>query len=88
VVVEFYNTSFHSSLRRSPFEALYGRQSLVLGIQPPGAAHGKMDECLLECTNMDHLIQDHLICAQAQMKKQVDKHRSEREFSVGTMVYL
>jgi hypothetical protein len=37
---------------------------------------------------MNHLICDHLLRAQDRMKKQADKHRYEREFKVGPMVYL
>jgi hypothetical protein len=37
---------------------------------------------------MTELIWQHLVHAQDRMKKQADKHRTEREFAVGTMVYL
>ena len=34
------------------------------------------------------LVKQHLLRAQARMKKQVDKGRSERNFAVGDMVFL
>jgi hypothetical protein len=34
------------------------------------------------------VIKDNLLKAQARIKQQADRHRSEREFSVGDMVYL
>lgn len=37
---------------------------------------------------MQSLIRDHLLRAQARMKFQADKHRSERSFAVGDWVYL
>jgi hypothetical protein len=37
---------------------------------------------------MNHLIRQHLLRAQVRMKKMADKNRPEREFSVGTLVYL
>jgi ribosomal protein L21E len=37
---------------------------------------------------MNQLIRQHLIRAQDRMKKQADKKRSEREFEMGTMVYI
>jgi hypothetical protein len=84
----WYNTCFHSSLGRTPFEALYGRQPRTLGIEPPVAAEGKLDSWLTERSNMHHLIQEHLNRAVSHMKIQADKKRSEREFSMGSMVYL
>jgi hypothetical protein len=84
----WYNTCFHSSLGRAPFEALYGRQPRTLGIDPPAVAEGKLDSWLTERCNMHHLIQVHLHRAVSRMKNQADKKRFEREFSVGSMVYL
>lgn len=37
---------------------------------------------------MDTLLQQHLLRAKQRMKKQADKFRSERHFSVGDLVYL
>jgi hypothetical protein len=37
---------------------------------------------------MTHLIREHLNMAVVQMKRQADKHHSEREFTVGSLVYL
>jgi hypothetical protein len=37
---------------------------------------------------MQQLIQQHLLRAQQRMKRQADKHRSDREFAVGEWVYL
>jgi len=37
---------------------------------------------------MTRLLQQHLLRAQQRMKRQADKSRSERQFSVGDLVYL
>jgi hypothetical protein len=84
----WYNTSLHSSLGHSPFEALYGRQPRLLGVEPPAIASGDLDRWLIERAAMNQLIRQHLIHAQVCMKKQADKNRSEHEFRVGTLVYL
>jgi hypothetical protein len=84
----WYNTSFHSALGRSPFQALCGRRPRLLGIDPPPAADGKLADWLQERAVMTELIRQHLLRAQDRMKKQADKNRTEHEFAVGTMVYL
>jgi hypothetical protein len=84
----WYNTSFHSALGRSPFEAMFGRQPRLLGIDPTPAAHGHLEDWLTERATINQLIHQHLIRAQTRMKHQADKNRLEREFSVGGMVYM
>jgi hypothetical protein len=49
---------------------------------------GKLEEWLVHRSNMHYLIQEHLLQAQDRMKKQADKHRFEREFAMGSMVYM
>jgi hypothetical protein len=85
----WYNTSFHSSLGRSPFEVLYGRTPRQLGLTL-GDASASMDlqTWLNQRELMVKLIQQHLARAQQRMKSQADKGRTEREFNVGDMVYL
>jgi hypothetical protein len=83
-----YNSSVHSSLGRSLFEALYGRHPRVLGLEPLAAAEGQLETWLPERATMTRLIRQHLSHAQHRIKKQADKHRTERELAVGTMVYL
>jgi hypothetical protein len=73
---------------RSPFEALYGIQPQLLGLQPPTAADGKLEEWLAKRAGMNQLIRQHLVRVHERMKKQDDKKRSERQFNVGTMVYM
>jgi hypothetical protein len=72
----WYNTTFHSSVGRSPFEAMYGTHPRILGLVPPAAAESNLDTWLTERANMTQLIQHHLSRAQHRIKKQADKHRS------------
>ena len=37
---------------------------------------------------MQALVKQHLLCAQARMKRQADEGRAERTFQVGDMVFL
>jgi hypothetical protein len=84
----WYNSCFHSALGRSPFEALYGRQPRILGVEPNPAAGGKLDDWLSEKAIAETLIKQYLSRAVDRMKKQADKRWSEREFEVGGWVYM
>lgn len=85
----WYNTSWHSTLNRSPFQVLYGRSPRSLGIDPADAcAVTELDDWLQERALMQNVLKQHLSRAQERMKRQADKHRSERQFNVGDMVYL
>lgn len=85
----WYNSSWHSALDRSPFEALYGYAPRHFGVD-------SLDACpSLELTDwLEHkqviqsLIKQHLHRAQRLMKTQADKNRSERIFHPGDWVYL
>lgn len=85
----WYNSSFHSSLGRSPFEVLYGFPPRYFGIVPPEATSvTDLNTWLDERAVMHSLIQQHLSRAQNRMKRQADKHRSERQFQVDDWVFL
>lgn len=84
----WYNTSLHSSLGCSPFQALYGRQPRTLGLTINDAAPASLSAWLQERSVMQELIHQHLLRAQSRMKRHADKHRSERTFQEGDWVYL
>lgn len=85
----WYNSSYHTSLKMSPFQALYG-------FPPPQVA----EDILPDCPDLNvqeqarnrqvalQVIKDNLAKAQARIKHQADKNRSERQIEVGDMVYL
>jgi hypothetical protein len=82
-VAEFwYNTSFHPALSISPFEALFGCQPRLLGLDPTPTAKSLLDDWLTERAAMNQLIHQHLVLAQSRMKHQADKRRSE-SFQLG-----
>jgi hypothetical protein len=86
----WYNSSEHSAIGRSPFEALYGYSPRLLAV-PPIVETTPASELLGWSSDrswMDELIQSHLYRAKHRMKKQADLHRSERSFAVGDSVYL
>ncbi|XP_072088142.1 uncharacterized protein [Arachis hypogaea] len=84
----WYNTSYHGSIRMTPFRALYGRE-------PPALLRGGMESSveevrvLLEERNqMLDEIQFQLNRAQNRMRQSADKKRRDVSFEVGDFVYL
>jgi transposase InsO family protein len=85
----WYNTSFHSALGRSPFEVLYGFPPRHLGLDISAAAPvPELHQWLSDRDLMQRLVQQHLHRAQHRMKRQADKHRTERSFHIGDWVFL
>ena len=84
-LVEFcFNTSYHSSTKMSPFEALYGfSPPKVLDYVPSLARVAVVDTVLHDRFVLLDLLKQNLVAAQAQMKAQVDLHWSARFFQVG-----
>jgi hypothetical protein len=85
----WFNTNYHTSTKLSPFEALYGYLpprliEFVLGLTRVAA----VEDLLEHRQQVVGLLEHNLVAAQARMKQQADKHRSEREFEVGDWVFL
>lgn len=85
----WYNTTFHSAIETTPFEALYGYPPPVHipYFKGESAVHD-VDTSLVTRDAMMEVLKHHLGRAQRRMKSQHDKHRSERKFSVDDWVYL
>jgi len=85
----WYNTSYHSSLDKTPFEILYGQQPRHLGIDVVEACSvPDLQDWLSQRKLMVQLLQQQLVRVQQRQKHQADKHRSERNFDVGDWVFL
>ncbi|XP_057790876.1 uncharacterized protein LOC131007985 [Salvia miltiorrhiza] len=85
----WYNTNYHTGIKMSPFEALYG--------QPPSHPSLLLHYPILdeEAKQFIHTrqqllqtLKENLQQAQARMKMYANKGRVEREFTVGDWVYL
>lgn len=85
----WYNTTFHSSIQTTPYEALYGQPSLLhLPYMEGDSAIEEVDKSLLTREFKYQLLQYHLQRAQQRMNGQANKHRNDRQFKEGDWVYL
>eukprot|EP00253_Pinus_taeda_P024523 PITA_24523 len=80
----WYNTSFHTTTKMTPFMALYG-------YQPPSITSYLRENSKVQAVehHIEHqqqvlqLLKDNLVLARNRMKQQVDQHHSEISFDVG-----
>lgn len=85
----WYNTTWHPSIRMTPFEAVYGiPPSWLLSYIPGTTKVNVVDELLWSKEQILTLLQHNMQQAQQRMKKYVDLKRSERTLEVGQLVYL
>lgn len=85
----WYNTTYHSSIGITPFQAVYGR------LPPPLICYGDMetpnstlDQQLKERDIALGALKEHLWVAQEKMKKFVDMRRRDVEFEIDDMIFL
>ena len=89
-VAEFwYNTAYHTALGKSPFQVLYGYSPRQLGISNPNLSTiPDLEQWMRDRDLLTKIIQQQLQRAQQRMKALADKHRIERSFEVGDLVYM
>jgi hypothetical protein len=84
-----YNTTHHMSIGMSPFKALYNYDPLTFVEIVFGDSRAPIaKEWIQESQDILKELKDHLQKAQNQQKLYVDRHRVERTFEVGDLVYL
>lgn len=80
----WYNTSYHSTLKSTPFEVMYGHKPRFFGItNMADLAVTDLATWTQECAMMVALLWQHLNLAHQWMKDKANRHRSERAFAVG-----
>lgn len=85
----WYNTSFHSAIKTTPYEVLYGQPPPIhLPYLPGESKVDSVDRTLQAREEIINTLKQNLVRAQNRMKQVADKHRSERSFIVGDWVYL
>lgn len=84
----WYNTSYHTSIKMSPYQALYGISPQLPTLPPITPSVAAVEELLRERAKMNATLQERLTVAQNRMKQQAYAKRSERKFNTGDWVYL
>uniref|UniRef100_A0A0A8ZED4 Integrase catalytic domain-containing protein n=1 Tax=Arundo donax TaxID=35708 RepID=A0A0A8ZED4_ARUDO len=85
----WYNTTFHTSLRCSPFKALYGHDPNFGALSDITTATPQLvTDLVAEREAQSLALKEQLAKAQNRMKVQADRHRTNREFHVGDQVLL
>lgn len=85
----WYNCSYHTSIKTTPFEALYGYHPPQIGeISIPCNVTPDAQVTLKDQEEIMKTLQYNLSHAQNKMKKFADMNRTERVFEEGQMVYL
>ena len=85
----WFNTTYHGSTRMTPFEAVYGRQPLKLGLVVQGEVRVEVvQQDLIERDEALRQLKSHLLRAHDRMRAQANKHRKERYFVVGDFIFL
>jgi hypothetical protein len=84
-----YNTSFHTALRATPFEVVYGRPPPPILPYTAGSAKTEAADALLRSRDeMLAEVRQRLLQAQQLSKKYYDAAHRDVEFSVGDWVWL
>jgi hypothetical protein len=84
-----YNTSFHTALRATPFEVVYGRQPPPLLPYRLGTAKTELvDSMLTSREEVLDQVRQRLLQAQQVAKKYYDAAHRDEEFQVGDWVWL
>lgn len=85
----WYNSLYHTSIKKSPFEALYEYPPPQVGeISVPCDASPEARITLHDKDHMLKTLQYNLTQAQSKMKKFADLKRTERTLDEGDMVFL
>jgi len=85
----WYNTSYHSAIKMTPFQAVYGREvPRLLRYKDVPSTNAKVEKMTVDRDELLKELRVNLEVAQKRMEAQANKHRREVEYVVGEMVYL
>ncbi|WVZ63184.1 hypothetical protein U9M48_012838 [Paspalum notatum var. saurae] len=84
-----YNTAYHTALRATPFQVVYGREPPALGTYRDGSARTQtVDDMLHDRDLFLSEVRDRLLQAQVYSKRQYDSSHRALEFQVDDWIWL
>jgi hypothetical protein len=84
-----YNTTFHMSIGMAPFRTLYGYDApTLMDIVFGDSRDPKAKDWIVESQEILKVLKENLHMAQNRQKVNADRHRVERSFEVGDLVFL
>lgn len=85
----WYNTSHHSAIGMTPFEALYGRKPPTLVPYTTGKSNiNTLDDLLSNKSHILRILKENLTKAKNRMIQHANLHRKDKEFAVDQWVFL
>nr|GEX23422.1 hypothetical protein [Tanacetum cinerariifolium] len=84
-----YNTTYHSSIKMTPYQALYGKVPMAVVLYPSGTLKvAAVDDALCERDALLRQLRDNLLAAKNQMEVKANRKRRELGFSIGNKVLI
>jgi hypothetical protein len=84
-----YNTTHHMSIGMTPFQALYSYEAMNFFDVVFGDSRAlKAKDWIQDSQDILRALKENMRMAQNQQKMYVDRHRTERSFEVGDLVFL
>ena len=84
-----YNNSYQSSLKKAPFEVLYGRRCRTpLNWSETGERQFFGPDMIQEAEEQVRIIHENLKTAQSRQKSQYDRHHKDMTYEIGDQAYL
>ncbi|WOG96017.1 hypothetical protein DCAR_0415347 [Daucus carota subsp. sativus] len=85
----WYNTTPHSAIGMTPYQAIYGRPAPTFNYHQAGSSTNScVNDFIQQRTEIHKLLKMNLQKAQERMKWFADKHRTERVFDEGDEVFV
>ena len=84
-----YNNSYQSSLKKAPFEVLYGRRCRTpLNWSETGERQFFGPDMIQEAEEQVRIIRENLKTTQSRQKSQYDRHHKDMTYEIGDQAYL
>ncbi|GAB2269904.1 hypothetical protein Dimus_038810 [Dionaea muscipula] len=85
----YYNTSYHTAIKHTPFEIVYGRPAPpLLHFMPGSTSVAAVEDELIDRDQLLKEVRENLCVAQNRMRQIYDRKHMDRSFAIGNWVLL